>query len=308
MAKVTVVGSFVMDLVVWVDHFPRRHETQVPTRFEVFPGGKGFNQAITARRCGAKVAMVGKVGADSDGDEFLRLLDDASINSRHVSRSIKDKTSFAVPMINPDGDNSILLIQQANMRLTQEDVMSAAEMIAASNVLMLQLEVPVEASLAAARVASDVGVTTILNPAPAQSDLTELLPITDWLIPNEVEAETLTGVAVTDPRTAVEAGRQLLKQGVRHGVIVTLGSSGSVVVTPTTEDHIPAFAATPVDPTGAGDAFCGAFAVGLAEGLHLAAALRLGNAAGALAVGVAGAEPSLPTREAVDAKAKEGHP
>ncbi len=296
--RVAVVGSFVMDLVVWVDHLPRKPETQVPSRFEVHPGGKGFNQAVTARRCGADVAMIGALGADSHGDAFVSLMERMAIEAR--VRRTDGQTSFAVPMIDAEANNSILLVQQANLELSAADVERARDAIAGADVLMLQLEVPVDASLAAARIARASGTTTIFNPAPAADGIEALLPLSGWLIPNEVEAEALSGVAVTDSATAQEAARALLRLGVRDGVIVTLGARGCVVGTPDRVWHVPPFAVEAVDPTGAGDAFCGAFAVALAERVALPDAIAMASAAGALAATQAGAEPSLPTRAAVE--------
>jgi ribokinase len=173
---------------------------------------------------------------------------------------------------------------------------------------MLQLEIPLAASLEAARIAHRAGVNVILNPAPAAYPLSTLLqkdeiglPLVDWLMPNEVEAEMLSGIQVTNPDEAIQAGRVILDSGVRRGVVITMGSRGVIAVTPDGHWHLPPFQVTPVDPTGAGDAFCGAFACSLAEGQPIQHALRFANAAGALAVTVAGAEPSLPRRETIEA-------
>lgn len=297
-SHIVVVGSFVMDLVVWLPHFPRKGETLHPTRFETFAGGKGFNQAVTARRCGAQVSMVGKLGNDAFGEMFFDLLKREGIDYRFVARDATTGTSLGIPMIDPNGDNCIIGIPRANTRLSAAEVERARDVIAGADVLMLQLEVPVEASLRAAQMAR----TVVLNPAPAHVpiDLLVLEGRVDWLIPNEVEAEMIAGVTVRGVDEAQEAGRVMLARGVRQGVIVTLGTRGAVAVTHEGNWYAPAFPITPVDPTGAGDAFCGAFAVALAEGQPVERALRFANAAGALCASVAGAEPSLPNRAAVE--------
>jgi ribokinase len=301
--RIAVVGSLVTDLVVWLPHFPRRGETLLASRFGIFAGGKGSNQALTARRCGAAVSMIGRVGDDPFGQMFFDLLGREGIDHAFIKRD-PIGTSLALPMIDPHGDNSIVGIPRANTRLSEEDIRDAAPAITASNALMLQLEVPLAASRAAAQLAHSAGATVILNPAPAHLPVDELLPRDepwmDWLTPNEVEAEQLTGRAVTDVDSARVAAQVLLARGVRQGVIITLGARGAFALTPEREVFAPAFAVTPIDPTGAGDAFNGAFALALAEGQSLEDALRFANAAGAHSVTVAGAEPSLPQRAEVE--------
>jgi ribokinase len=305
-SHIAVVGSFVMDLVVWLPHFPRKGETLHPTRFEMFAGGKGFNQAVTARRCGAQVSMVGRVGDDAFGETFLQLMGREAIDSRFVTRDRAVGTSLGIPMIDPNGDNSIIGIPRANTRLSLEDVQAASEVIAQARVLLLQLEVLVETSRRAAQIAREAGRLVILNPAPAHMPIDALLSdnLIDWLIPNEIEAEMLAGVPVRSVDDARAAAQALLARGIRQGVIITLGAQGALAVTRDGVWHAPAFAVTPVDPTGAGDAFCGAFGVALAQGQPIARALRFANAAGALCATVAGAEPSLPRRGDVEQLAR----
>lgn len=301
--RIAVVGSLVTDLVVWLPHFPLKGETLLASRFGIFVGGKGCNQALTARRCGAEVSLIGRVGDDPFGQMLLEALERDGLDYRFVKRD-PIGTSLALPIIDPNGDNSIVGIPRANARLSKEDVEQAASAIANSQALMLQFEVPLEASQAAAHIAHANGASVIFNPAPAHTSAGQHLPHhfewADWLTPNEVEAEQLTGQSVTDVNSAREAARILLERGVRQGVIITLGARGALALTHTREVFSPAFAVTPVDTTGAGDAFNGAFAVALAEGRALEDALRFANAAGALSVTVAGAEPSLPRRTEVE--------
>ena len=300
---IAVVGSLVTDLVVWLPHFPRQGETLHPHRFEIFAGGKGFNQAVTARRCGAVVSLVGRVGDDSFGQMFFDLLEREGIDPRFVTRD-PIGTSLGIPMIDPHGDNSIIGIPRANTRLSPVDVDAARPTLTQAKVLLLQLEVPLETSQYAAHLAGESGATVILNPAPAHTPVDALFPKrepwVDWLTPNGVEAEMLTGRPVADIDSARQAAQVLLSLGVRQGVIITLGALGSFAFTRQVEAFAPAFPVQPVDPTGAGDAFNGAFAVALAEGQPLEQALRFANAAGALCVTVAGAEPSLPRRVDVE--------
>ncbi len=211
-------------------------------------------------------------------------------------------------MIDPNGDNSIIGIPRANTQLSAAEIMAAEQHISRYQMLLLQLEVPLAASMAAVEIAYREGLTVIFNPAPAAYPLSSLLPksesgepMIDWLTPNEVEAEMLTGMSVENPDEAIACARFILSRGVRSGVVITLGSKGVVAVTPDSIYHVQSFPISPVDPTGAGDAFCGAFAVALSEGKPVEYALRFANAAGALAVTKAGAEPSLPRRPEIEA-------
>lgn len=308
MGKIVVVGSFVYDLIVWLPYFPRKGETLLASEFKMYAGGKGFNQAVSARRCGAQVSMIGKVGADQFGAAFMEIMDREDIDHSYVIRDGSATTSLGIPMIDPHGDNSIIGIPRANTLVTAEEVNAAKEFITQHQILLLQLEIPLVASLEAARIAYHAGMMVILNPAPAAYPLSTLLPrrdsgepMIDWFMPNEVEAEMLTGMPVKNTDDAFNCGKYILSQGVRRGVVITMGSNGVVAVTPDAQYHIPSFPVTPVDPTGAGDAFCGSFAAALSEGKPAEEVLRFANAAGALAVTIAGAEPSLPKRSDIDA-------
>jgi ribokinase len=305
--KIIVVGSFVYDLVVWLPYFPRKGETLLASQFKMYAGGKGFNQAVAARRCGAQVSMLGKIGADQFGDAFLQIMDREGIDHPYVSQDSSTTTSLGIPMIDPHGDNSIIGVPRANTLVTTDELAAASEYIGQHSILLLQLEIPLEASLEAAHIAHQAGLTVIFNPAPAIHPLSTLLPrdeegrpLIDWFVPNEVEAEMLSGVPITNPLDAVHAGELILSQGVNRGVIITMGAAGVIAVIPGMHYHIPAFPVTPIDPTGAGDAFCGSFACALSEGQPLNQALRFASAAGALAVTQAGAEPSIPTRQKIE--------
>jgi len=306
--KIVVVGSFVYDLIVWLPYFPRKGETLLASEFKMYAGGKGFNQAVAARRCGAQVSMIGKVGADQFGAAFMEIMLKEGINHSFVVRDGSATTSLGIPMIDSHGDNSIIGIPRANTLVTAGEVNAAKELITQHQILLLQLEIPLAASLEAARIAYHAGMMVILNPAPAAYPLTTLLPrhesgepMIDWFMPNEVEAEMLSGMPVKNVDDAIKCGKYILSQGVRRGVVITMGSNGVVAVTPEAQYHIPSFPVPPVDPTGAGDAFCGSFAAALSEKKPVGEVLRFANAAGALAVTVAGAEPSLPKRSEIEA-------
>jgi len=305
--KIVVVGSFVYDLIVWLPYLPRKGETLLASEFKMYAGGKGFNQAVAAKRCGAQVSMIGKVGEDQFGTAFMEIMERENIDHTFVIRDGSTTTSLGIPMIDPHGDNSIIGIPRANTLVTAVEVNAAEGFITQHQSLLLQLEIPLVASLAAARIAYQAGMVVILNPAPAAYPLSELLPrhesgepMIDWFIPNEVEAEMLSGMPVRNENDAVTCGKYILSQGVRRGVVITMGSKGVVAVTPEAQYHIPSYPVTPVDPTGAGDAFCGCFAATLSERKPIEEVLQFANAAGALAVTIAGAEPSLPKRSDIE--------
>jgi ribokinase len=301
---IVVVGSLVIDIVVELPRLPRLHETLVASRSSRHLGGKGFNQALTAARLGARAALIGAAGNDDGLASFRAVLEKEAVDL-HVFLD-GDGTGLAFPMVLPDGSNAIVLLPRANSGLRAAHVTASRAVFRGASALLLQHEVPVEASLAAGRIARELGVTVVLNPAPARSDADELVGLADWLVPNEVEASALAARDVTDPDSAFAAAASLLPR-VRSGVIVTLGAAGAVAIEKTGARHrVAPFRADVSDPTGAGDAFCAAFAVGLAEGMPVSAALRLASAAGAFAVGRVGAEPGLPRRADIDALLSAG--
>ncbi len=299
--RIAVVGSLNMDMVVRAPRRPAKGETLLGTEFGLFIGGKGNNQAIAAARAGGQVTMIGRVGADPFGDALLASLAREGIDARYVLRDTAHGTGVALIVVDAEGDNSIIVVPQANRALTTEDVERAAEVIAACEVLLLQLEIPLEVAARAARVAKDAGRTVILNPAPAQPVPATLLAAVDILVPNEGEAAALAGLQPRGLEGARLAARALrAAQPTLQAVIVTLGAEGALAVSSTGEVHVPPYRVKAVDTTAAGDAFCGALAVALGRGEPLIDAVRYGNAAGALAATVAGAEPSLPRAEAVE--------
>ena len=293
-ASIVVVGSCNIDLVACVPRQPLRGETLTGTGFATYLGGKGLNQAVAARRMGATVALVGRVGADDFGQRIMEALQTERINAAYVQAD-QEPTGTALILVEERGDNSIVVIPGANGTLTTADVDQAAELIRAAGVLLLQLEVPLLTTLRAAQIARAAGTTVILTPAPAQPLPPALLAVTDVLVPNQIEVAQVSG---TDAEPTA-AARALLAQGCR-AVVVTLGAQGALLVTPDGAESIPPLPVTAVDTVGAGDAFAGALAASLAEGHELTTALRYAAAAGALATTQAGAVPSLPTRAAVE--------
>jgi ribokinase len=299
MNKVTVVGSFMYDLVATAPRRPKTGETLIGDSFGMFLGGKGSNQAIAASRTGASVTMVGRLGNDLFGDQFLEKLSEEGINTDFVVQDTKNGTGVGMPLIDSSGQNSIVIIPQANMALTVKNIDKAESVIADSDVLILQCEVPMEANKRAAEIANKNDTLVILNPAPACEIPDAILSLTDLLTPNESETEILTGMPTHSNEQAIEAAHNLLSKGIET-VILTLGSRGSFLLTEKMDKLIPAYSVNVIDTTAAGDAYCGALAASLAQDTHIEEAVKIANAAGALAVTKLGAEPSLPTKKAID--------
>lgn len=293
--RIAVLGSCVVDLVFHMARMPAPGETLFAERSGLFPGGKGLNQAIAARRLGAAaVALIARVGRDPLGDYLRARLDDEGIDSSHVVTDGVVPTGVAVPVVFADGVNSILSSPGASLAVTVHDVLAAREMIASADALLLQFEAPMEANLTAATLARESGTRVVLNPAPVRDHPPQLLDLAHVLVVNEVEAAMLAG-----GDDAEAQAKQLL--GRRELAVVTLGADGAVLATAAGVTRFPAFPVAAVDSVGAGDAFCGAFAVALAEGMAPADAVRFASAAGALSVTRAGAASSLPSRPEVEA-------
>ena len=298
--KVVVVGSFNMDLVVKAGRRPETGETLMGKEFGMFIGGKGSNQAIAAARLGSDVTMIGRLGSDLFGDTLMAAHAEEGIHTDYVLRDTAVGTGVASIWVDADGDNSIVLVPQANMRLSIADIERASESIAAADVLLLQLEVPIAASQRAAEIAKSNGAMVVLNPAPAQELPDNFLAQVDILTPNEVETESLSGIKVPSLADAEHAAKVLLDKGL-SAVILTLGERGALLLTSHLTQQVPGYAVKAVDTTAAGDAFCGAFATGIARGENFVEAVAFANAAGALAVTVLGAAPSIPTAAQVEA-------
>ena len=301
-ARVTVVGSLNMDLVVRAQHMPAPGETVIGSNFRTIPGGKGANQAVAAARLGAQVSMVGRVGNDDFGRAQIQNLSALRVDTSGIVMDEEAATGIALITLDAGGQNSIVLAPGANMRLTTADVEAVRQTLASSHILCLQLESPLPVVRRAISLARDYDVSVVLNPAPAPDAPLdpELLRQVDYLIPNEIEASTLVGIEVTNRESAERAAKALLDSGVGT-VILTLGARGALLATPEGMLTLRAHEVSVVDTTAAGDAFVAGFSVALAEGRNLAESVRWANACGALAVTILGAQPSLPTRSAVEA-------
>lgn len=297
MTHILVVGSMNTDLVVRSPRFPKPGETISGEDLQIIPGGKGANQAVAAARQGASVSMVGRVGNDTFGPELINNLKRNNVDTSHVQRDAQAATGTATIIVDANGQNSIVLSPGGNGRVSAADV----EGIPFSNykLLLLQLEIPIESVLAAARQAKKNGLRVLLNPAPARPLPEELISLPDFLVPNESELSLLTDQSVNDIASAEKAARTLLERGTQN-VIVTLGANGALVVNKEITKHIPSFKVDVVDTTAAGDAFIGGFASALLQDKSLEEAVRYGCACGALATTKFGAQTSLPTKEEVE--------
>ena len=291
---IVVVGSLNMDLVVRAPRHPHVGETIIGSDFGTYPGGKGANQAVAAARMGGAVKMVGRVGQDDFGQALLRNVSDNGVDTTFILRDPHSATGVALITVDDAGQNTIVVASGANARLTPEDVARAKSVFEGASVLVLQLETPLLAISRAIEIAQHHGLTVVLNPAPAQKLDAGLLASVDYLIPNQTELALLAGVQPLEEAVAVLQG-----WGVPN-LIVTLGEQGVLIAQGERQAHLPAHAVEVVDTTAAGDAFVGAFAVALTQGLSTQESAAWGNAAGALAVTRPGAQPSLPNRAELD--------
>ncbi len=301
MNRIVVFGSVNMDLVVRAPRLPVPGETLGGHEFFTAPGGKGANQAVAAARLGAPTVMVGRVGGDAFGAELLESLRAADVDAAGVLVDGETHSGVAVIVVDEAGQNQIVIAAGANGRVGAADVARLRPFLEGAALLLLQLEVPLPAVVAAAKAARQAGVLVVLDPAPARADLPdELYRSTNILTPNEVEAAHLVGFPVDSLEAAAEAARRLRQRGVET-VVVKMGAKGAFCATEGDRFFVPAFPVEAVDTVAAGDAFNGALAVALAEGRPLREALRWAAAAGALSVTRRGAQPSMPTRAEVEA-------
>lgn len=289
-ASVVVVGSLNMDFVVRVKRLPAPGETVLGHSFQMVPGGKGANQAVAAGKLGAQsihVKMIGRVGLDPFADHLKASLSAANVDVTAVHGTHAQPTGVALIHVEDSGQNSIVVASGANMELHVSAVEAMRRVFKGAKIALFQLETPLDTVTAALKIAREEGLTTILDPAPAQALPAELLAHVDILTPNETEAEALGGHAA------------IVAQGVRS-VIYKLGPKGCVLFASDELMEIPGFAVNAVDTTAAGDTFNGALAVALAEGWPMPHAIRFANAAAAISVTRLGAQSSTPTRAEVD--------
>lgn len=295
-SRVAVVGSLNMDLVARAPRLPHPGETLAGRTFAQVPGGKGGNQAVAAARLGARVAMLGCVGADANGAQLRAGLEAEGIGCAALETG-REATGVALIIVDDASQNAIVIVAGSNGEVTPDTIARHEAVLAAADVVICQLETPLDTVYAALATARRLGKTVILNPAPATGPLpAEWLPLIDYLIPNELEAATLTGLPVGSPEEAATAAAVLRAAGARN-VLVTLGPRG---VQAALEGAAPVLYDAPkveaVDTTAAGDTFIGGFAAQLGEGAGVDAAIRFAQRAAALSVTRAGAQPSIPTR------------
>jgi len=306
---IVILGVFVADTAYRATRQPRMGETLLGSGFKLGPGGKGSNQAVAAARLGADVGFITRLGRDPFAEMALKTWSEAGVRPAVIETPESYTGAAYIFVEEASGNNAIIVCPGAAMLLSADDIDAKAEMIRSAGVFVTQLEQPIEAAMRALAIAREAGVTTILNPAPAAALPSEVYRLCDYATPNETEAEELTGIKVTSLEDAERAAAALLGKGVGSAVI-TLGERGALFHDGRQARHVPAFDAGPVvETTGAGDAFNGGFAVGLARDLSPADAVRFGCAVAGISVTRPGTAPSMPDLaevEALLARAKAG--
>ena len=296
---IVVLGSINMDLVGAVSRFPSPGETVLGGDFSTAPGGKGANQAVAAARMGASVRMIGRVGSDVFAPTLLNNLRANGVDVTGVTQDPDAPSGVAMVLLDASHENRIVVLSGANMRCDDTQVDAAALALQGADALMLQCELPSAVSLEAARIAREMGIRVVWDPAPADAFPPEAYALVDVLTPNQAEAAALTGIDVTDAASAETAARALLQRGVR-AVVVKLGEHGAFYLSGDHSGYVPPFEVDAVDTVAAGDAFGAAMTCALAEGKPLPDAVRYGAAAGALAATRPGAQNAMPTRAEVE--------
>lgn len=297
---VIVFGSINIDLVAKTPRLPQPGETVIGSNFCTSGGGKGANQAVAVARLGIPTYIIGRVGSDRFAEELLTNLQVYGVNASNVSIDPDTNSGIATIAVDDRGQNNIIVIPGANNNVGEADLERLKKLLPGATSLLLQLEIPRQIVQQAAAIAGEAGVRTILDPAPARSDLpVELYPLIDIITPNEVEAAQLVGFPVHDSESAMLACKELQQRGVKSA-IVKLGAKGAVCVTESDSIFVPAFTVEAVDTVAAGDAFNGGLVAGLEAGLSLPAAVVWGAAAGALCATKIGAQTAMPDRATFD--------
>lgn len=297
MNPISVVGSINIDLVLSVPHFPESGETVAGGDLQIFPGGKGANQAVAAARLGADVTMIGRVGDDDFGHQCLDTLSNEGVDTSGVLIDSETPTGIAQILLDPDGHNQIALSPGANFKVDAEQIRN--HLPEGPGLVGGVFEVPTLAIDIAFQIAANSKSTSVLNAAPPLHIPASLLANTNILVVNEMEATTHSGIEVKGVDTAIEAAKRLCESG-QLSTIVTLGDKGAIISDGNTQEHHPAFKVRVTDTTAAGDTFCGALMVAITEGMNTTESLRFASAAGALAATKMGAQTSLPNRSEVD--------
>jgi ribokinase len=299
--RIAVVGSANIDLTTFTNQFPKPGETIFGQGFDLGFGGKGANQAVAARLCGAEVFMVARVGSDLFGPATIENFKKQGIDSTHVKQVAGLSSGVAPIFVEPNGQNRILVVKGANDALKPADVDAAAETLKSADCIVLQFEIPLETVYYTIQFARKQGIRCILNPAPAQPVALAALKDLDYFVPNESEAETITGCSVQNVDEAKKCAEKLVASGIRR-VIITLGANGSLLASRDGSEHVPPFSVDSIDSTGAGDAFIGSFAVFLAEGVPEIEAVRRANLYAGLSTTGVGTQKSFYDRARFDAQ------
>mgnify|MGYP002529018482 FL=1 len=297
--QILVVGSSNTDMVIKAAHLPRPGETILGGTFFMNPGGKGANQAVAIARLGGSVTFICKTGSDIFGHQSQQLFEEEGINTSYVFSDSGNPSGVALITVDEKAENCIVVASGANANLLPSDLAKAEEAIEQADLILMQLEVPMETVCFVADIAWQKGKKVILNPAPAHPLPADLLSHLYLITPNETEAEMITGVKITDESSAGEAARLLSEMGVQH-VIITLGSKGALIYSDGKAEMVPALKVEAVDTTAAGDVFNGALTVALSEGRSLKEAARFACKASAISVTRVGAQSSAPYRNEVD--------
>ena len=298
-SKLCVLGSINVDHVIRVPYFPKAGETLTGYGYQIAYGGKGANQAVAAARLGANVQFIGTIGDDQIGQAMKLAFAQDGIDTSPITTIPNQSTGLAMIQVSEEGENSIVISAGANADLTPSLVEQHKAVIEQAEILLMQLESPLQAVELAAKIAKNAGTRVVLNPAPAQALPESLLSSVDMITPNETEAEILTGVKVCDEQTACQAAEHFHRLGIET-VLITLGSKGVYVSEKGKGQIIPGFRVKAVDTTAAGDTFNAGVVTGLLEGRALSDAIRFAHAAAALSVTRMGAQTAIPTRAETD--------
>ncbi len=298
--NILVIGSSNTDLVIQTSHFPEPGETVMGGVFSTFAGGKGANQAVAASRLGAKVTFVARVGNDDFGRQAIDGFDKEGITTSHIFIDENEPTGVASIIINKDGENTIVVAPGANNMLSKTDIEAIVSLVEATDIVLVQLEVPLETVTFVIQLAHKLHKKIILNPAPAVKLDYNLFSYLDIITPNESETKILLGKKVSDLKSASEAAQVFLDKGVKN-VVITLGKQGAFFKNDHEEYLIPAIKTEVIDTTGAGDTFNGALAVAISEGKSWRDALDFSNKAAAISVSRLGAQSSIPFRKEIEA-------
>ena len=299
--RIAVIGSANIDLTTFSDRFPKAGETIFGQKFDLGFGGKGANQAVAARLCGADVFMIARVGSDLFGPATIENFRKLGIDATHVKQIEGVSTGVAPIFVEPNGQNRIFVVKGANDLLMAADVDDASDLLKTVDCMVLQFEIPIETVYYSVAFARRNGIRCIVNPAPAQPVDLNALSGLNYFVPNESEAETITGMPVRNVEDAKKCAEKLLSCGVKR-VILTLGANGSLLAGRESMEHIPAFSVKSIDSTGAGDAFIGSFAVFLGEGLSEREAVRRANLYAGLSTTGVGTQKSFYDRARYDAE------